>query len=291
LTLRWFVTDVAYPGAKVGGSILANNLHISYDLNSPGQNYEAVAERIRQLGPWAKVHESLWYVSSTYSAQQAAELVWASMDRTDTLYVADATNNVAYWYNLDKVVEGHIQSHWRKWSSRNWELIPHIKSRDMVSKSANGGGMAVSSISAARTLCELRDWKLSNLELQKLLYLSEMYNLGMYDQPLIDDDFEAWDYGPVVPSVYARARGYGSGPIPNVFHWVTSVPAGTRDYAMLKEISEQAKRFTAGQLVDITHWANGAWAKHYRSGERSIVIPKMDIRKEYLDRAAAQQAP
>ena len=47
--------------------------------------------------------------------------------------------------------------------------------------------MTVNSLSAARTLCELRDWKLSNLELQKLLYLAEMYNLGMYDQALIDE--------------------------------------------------------------------------------------------------------
>lgn len=150
--------------------------------------------------------------------------------------------------------------------------------------------MSVNSLSAARTLCELREWKLSNLELQKLLYLAEMYNLGMYGQPLLNDDFEAWDYGPVVPEVYARARGFGSGPIPNVFHWVSSVAADTRDYAMLKEIASQAKRFTAGQLVNITHWSRGAWAKHYKSGTRGIRIPKSDIRQEYLDRAASQSA-
>lgn len=150
--------------------------------------------------------------------------------------------------------------------------------------------MTVHSLSAARTLCELRDWNLSNLELQKLLYLAEMYNLGMYGQPLIDGEFEAWDYGPVVPDVYSRTRGFGKGPIPNVFHWVEAVPTESRDYAMLKEIASQAKKFTAGQLVNITHWSKGAWAKHYRSGEYGIRIPKSDIRQEYIDRAAAQPA-
>jgi len=150
--------------------------------------------------------------------------------------------------------------------------------------------MTVHSLSAARTLCELRDWKLSNLELQKLLYLAEMYNLGMYDEPLIDGEFEAWDYGPVVPDVYLRTRGFGKDPIPNVFHWVSAVPQGSREYAMLKEIASQAKKFTAGQLVNITHWSRGAWAKHYSSGVHGIRIPKSDIRQEYIDRAAAKPA-
>ena len=39
---------------------MANNLHVSYDLNSPGQNYEAVIERIKKLGSWAKIHYSFW---------------------------------------------------------------------------------------------------------------------------------------------------------------------------------------------------------------------------------------
>lgn len=145
--------------------------------------------------------------------------------------------------------------------------------------------MAVNSLSAARTLCELRDWNLSNLELQKLLYLGEMYSQGMYNEALIDDDFEAWDYGPVVPQVYSRARGYGSGPIPNVFHWVPGIPKESKHYELLKQLAEQAQRYTAGQLVNITHWNGGAWAKHYRSGQRGIKIPKADIRQEYLDRA------
>ncbi|MGV8831704.1 MAG: Panacea domain-containing protein [Devosia sp.] len=150
--------------------------------------------------------------------------------------------------------------------------------------------MTVHSLSAARSLCELRDWKLSNLELQKLLYLAEMYNLGLYGEPLIDGEFEAWDYGPVAPDVYARARGFGSGPIPNVFHWVPDVPTSSRDYAMLKEIASQAKHFSAGQLVNITHWSSGAWAKFYKPGVHGIRIPKSAIRQEYLDRSATQKA-
>lgn len=91
-----------------------NNLHISYDLNSPGQNYETVADAIKSLGSWARVHKSFWYVNSSYSAAEAFNIVWAVMDKNDTLYVVDATNNSASWKNLSKQVEDHIRDKWNK---------------------------------------------------------------------------------------------------------------------------------------------------------------------------------
>ncbi|MEF2549723.1 hypothetical protein VQ045_21775 [Aurantimonas sp. E1-2-R+4] len=39
---------------------MANNLHISYDLNSPGQDYTPLIDKIKTLGPWAKIHKSFW---------------------------------------------------------------------------------------------------------------------------------------------------------------------------------------------------------------------------------------
>lgn len=147
--------------------------------------------------------------------------------------------------------------------------------------------MAVSALSAARTLCELRDWGISNLALQKILYIAEMYHLGTTGQPLLREDFEAWDYGPVVPDVYSQAKGFGSGPVRNVFHWVPSVPPGTSEYDVLSQVAEMTKPFSAGQLVDITHWVDGAWARHYHSTGRGITIPKADIAEEYRARSAA----
>lgn len=146
--------------------------------------------------------------------------------------------------------------------------------------------MTVHALSAARSLCELRNWGISNLELQKVLYVAQMYHLGMTNTPLIAEAFEAWDYGPVVPDVYARAKGFGKSAIPNVFHWVPPVPEGTNEMATLKAISASTKNFTPGQLVDITHWVGGAWAKVYRPNEKGITIPNGLILDEYRARNA-----
>ena len=91
---------------------MANNLFISYDLHSPGQDYEKVADAIKGLGSWAKVQYSLWYVKSGLSASEAGEKVCSVMDSNDSLIVIDATNNFASWHNLGQEVSDFIKTHW-----------------------------------------------------------------------------------------------------------------------------------------------------------------------------------
>lgn len=91
-----------------------NNLFISYDLKNPGQNYDRVIAAIKGLGSWAKVQYSLWFVSSAYTAKQAADIVWRAQDANDTLIVIDATTSDAAWYGLSTEVSEHIQKHWNR---------------------------------------------------------------------------------------------------------------------------------------------------------------------------------
>lgn len=95
---------------------MANNLHISYDLLTPGQNYEAVSARIKELGPnsWAKIHLSYWYVNSIYTAAQAVEHIKQSLDKNDKVYVVDATNNASAWNSLPDNVANLIKGQWTK---------------------------------------------------------------------------------------------------------------------------------------------------------------------------------
>jgi len=128
--------------------------------------------------------------------------------------------------------------------------------------------MAVHPLTAAKRVCELRDWGVSNLELNKILYLAHMISLGRSEGtlPLVTEDFEAWDYGPVLPSVYRRAKVFGRDPVQNIFRSYNS-DTGRRGNAILKEVVDSLKGKKPGELVAITHWDKGAWAKNYRPGE------------------------
>ncbi len=57
----------------------------------------------------------------------------------------------------------------------------------------------------------------SNLKLQKLLYYAQGVHLAAFDAPLFEEDMVAWNYGPVVESVYKQYKIFNSGPIHIVY--------------------------------------------------------------------------
>lgn len=149
--------------------------------------------------------------------------------------------------------------------------------------------MAVSSIEAARFLCKASGWTLSNLKLQKMLYLAQMSYIGKNNgKTLIDDTFEAWDYGPVLPDVYRQVKMFGSASIKDVFYGVADIE-NTHEGRFLKSAWESLRKMTAAQLVAITHWSEGAWASVYEPGKRYIEIDNDLIAAEYKHRKASAQ--
>ena len=115
-----------------------------------------------------------------------------------------------------------------------------------------------------------------------------MFYLGKTNgRPLVTEPFEAWDFGPVIPEVYHHVKGFGSGPIRNVFHWIDPVDQSSDEFATLKEAAEGTKFKSAAQLVANTHWHNGAWARVYKPRMAGVIIPNSIILEEYRERAAA----
>ena len=60
------------------------------------------------------------------------------------------------------------------------------------------------------------EYGISNLKLQKILYFIQAYFLmsTLNHTACFQDVIEAWDFGPVVPSVYHEFKQYGAGDIP-----------------------------------------------------------------------------
>lgn len=131
----------------------------------------------------------------------------------------------------------------------------------------------------AKYLCELSGWSLTNLKLQKILYLSHMVHLGTVGTPLLGEKFQAWDLGPVLPGLYHEVKIFGNEPIQNIFY---KVPDPSPEVAaFLKRAWDALGKRSASQLVSMTHDNGGAWAKHYRPEARGVVIPDEDILAEY----------
>lgn len=145
--------------------------------------------------------------------------------------------------------------------------------------------MAARLDSVAKYICEKAGWQVTNLQLQKLLYLTQMFHMGRNGgEKLFDGGFEAWDYGPVEPSLYHRAKVFGSDCISDIFHNARTFREGDPRRKVMDDVCRKFLPYSAGDLVEITHADGGAWAAHYVPKARNIRIPDADIWGEYKRR-------
>ena len=181
--------------------------------------------------------------------------------------------------------EGAFWTRWRR-SSREETVTGGT-----VGHRQKGGGRALGIMSgvrlstAARYLCEKAGWRLSNLSLQKLLYLAQVEYAGHNDGArLTDTVFEAWKLGPVSPDLFHKVKIFGSDPIQDVFYDALKFKDGSPRRETLDTICEQYLGATPSSLIEATHWNLGAWAKKYEPDTRNIVITDRDILEEYNNR-------
>lgn len=92
---------------------MSYNLFIAYDLNSPGQNYDAVRDAIKGLGQWWQAQYSLFYVHTQYAPGDVFRIVHAAMDPNDRLAVINCDNAVgAILTNWDHPPIDEINAIW-----------------------------------------------------------------------------------------------------------------------------------------------------------------------------------
>lgn len=145
--------------------------------------------------------------------------------------------------------------------------------------------MAARLDSVSKYICECGNWTVTNLQLQKILYMAQMAYMGENDgDRLADAEFEAWDYGPVEPTLYRKVRMFGARPIQDVFYHARRFKDEDQRRQVLDDVCKALLPLRPAQLVDMTHWDGGAWAKHYVPGLRGLKIPDADIASEYAAR-------
>lgn len=136
---------------------------------------------------------------------------------------------------------------------------------------------------------------LTQMKLQKLIFFAHGWYLAICDEPLIDESFQAWRYGPVLPSVYDKFKIYGMLGIDkpgaelvytaNGFEWntprVTDNTGNVKD--LLDKIWDVFGKYSGTQLSEMTHAPNTPWKKMREEygDARSISIPNKLI-KDYF---------
>jgi uncharacterized phage-associated protein len=141
--------------------------------------------------------------------------------------------------------------------------------------------MTISTFEAAKTLGHYEGWSLSNLRMQKVLYLAHMFYMGQNEgEPLVGELFQSWDLGPILPSLYKKVSFFGSDAVQDVFYGVSMTEEGP-EAKVLKLAAEGISKYRHGALVSYTHKEGGAWSNNYVVGANGRTIPNKDILEEY----------
>lgn len=111
-----------------------------------------------------------------------------------------------------------------------------------------------------------KDGEITPMKLIKLVYISYGWYLGIFGTRLINEQPEAWKYGPVIPSLYHSFKSYRDSVItyqpakPNIEDSVQK---------FLDKIWQVYGQYTGVELSTMTHQSDSPWSKVWNTS-RSI---------------------
>lgn len=136
------------------------------------------------------------------------------------------------------------------------------------------------------------------MKLQKLVYYATGWYAGYMGQQLIDENIEAWPFGPVIPSLYHEFKQFGAGSINrkatnyNGVGFVEApAPTDPNLCRFLDNVWSSYGQFTGWKLSEMTHAPGGPWDLTWREagGMRGSDIP-FDRMAQHFQAAARNVA-
>ncbi|KAB7669204.1 Panacea domain-containing protein [Plesiomonas shigelloides] len=150
--------------------------------------------------------------------------------------------------------------------------------------------MSYSPITVAEKFAELAQSEgkeLTHMQLQKLTYIAHGYKLAISQgQPLINDQVNAWKFGPVIPSLYHILKMWRGSPIPKNMLSMFSKhePISDADNDLIGAVYQAYGNMNGIELSELTHKNNTPWEQIWRnagSNSSGAIIPDELIKKYY----------
>lgn len=131
----------------------------------------------------------------------------------------------------------------------------------------------------ANRIWELRQAQskpLTAMQLIKLVYIADGWAMALLGRPLSKEQPEAWQYGPVYPSVYRAFKRFGGNPVgaPAV-HYGSDIPISETfsddECEVINSVVDAYGKFSAYQLSNLTHQPGAPWSQAFNAGVYSSI--------------------
>lgn len=131
--------------------------------------------------------------------------------------------------------------------------------------------MATRSLAAAQYIVTKSRPAVTPMRLLKLLYVAHGYSLALNRQPLLDESIQAWQYGPIVPSVYDAVRKYRSKQVESLGS-IGECPLSEEDRLVLDKVLATYQHVNAIQLSAAMHQPGTPWSTTWGMDEQNAPI-------------------
>ncbi len=118
---------------------------------------------------------------------------------------------------------------------------------------------------------------MTNMKLQKMLYLAQCLSYAIKDSPLFKEQIQAWKHGPVVRPIYEKYKVLRADTIQDV----NPIDIDEETAALLEFVYEKYGIYSATELRNLTH-KHKAYKNNYIEAKKNIIIPIEDIANEFL---------
>lgn len=124
-------------------------------------------------------------------------------------------------------------------------------------------------------------WTLTNYQIQRILYISNVVCIGRHNEPLFDEPFYAWPQGPVCARLYQELRQYGSSVVgEDIFIniKVSDTLLQSKGATIINQVYSRCNK-TSKNIACIK---GGAWYTIYNNNTLIKHITYQDMKEEYI---------
>lgn len=128
---------------------------------------------------------------------------------------------------------------------------------------------------------------ITHLKLQKLCYYAQGYALALLNEPMFEEEIEAWEHGPVVRALYDEYKRYKRHPIPLPDRALELEPWRVK---MLEMVQQRYGWMPAWQLRNQTH-LESPWQEAWLSDDPRPVLSAQSMKMFFRAILRGQRPP
>ena len=122
---------------------------------------------------------------------------------------------------------------------------------------------------------------IDNAKVNKLCYYAQGWSFTKLGYPLFGDTVEAWEYGPLIQSVYYAYKPYERNPIKEPTYHFDESRLTSAELTLLTDVYITYGKYSSKELINRTHAPDSPWSSVYERMQNNPITE--DYMRKYFE--------